>query len=196
MRGIFRFCSAFFCKSKEITASNNFNFGCINSDDEFFNKILQLANYYKNFIELNSGYKLLWNEDSPRNEEDVQILFKGILDEHCRANNIDFNREVNQGRGPVDFKFSLGYSNRVLIEAKLAKNSHFWNGLKKQLPKYMQIDSCNFGIFLVIVYTDKDLKRISNIQNITSETAREYNITLKTVIVDARKNNKISASKL
>ena len=182
--------------SKEITAINNFNFGCINSDDEFFNKILQFANYYKNFIELNSGYKLLWNEDSPRSEEDVQILFKGILDEHCRANNIDFNREVNQGRGPVDFKFSLGYSNRVLIEAKLAKNTHFWNGLKKQLPKYMQIDSCNFGIFLVIVYTDKDLKRISDIQNITSETAREYNITLKTVIVDARKNNKVSASKL
>ena len=60
----------------------------------------------------------------------------------------------------------------------------------------MQIDSCNFGIFLVIVYTDNDLKRISDIQNITGETAREYNITLKTVIVDARKNNKVSASKL
>lgn len=149
-------------------------------------------------MELRSGYKLLWNESktSPRSEEDVQILFKGILDEHCRANNIDFTREVNQGMGPVDFRFSSGYTNRVLLEAKLAKNSKFWNGLKKQLPKYMKIDSCKLGIFLVIAFTDKDIKRVNDIQDIARETEEYYNITIKTVVVDARIDNKESASKL
>ncbi len=184
--------------SKNIATNNKFTFGDILSDNEFFEKIEQFAQYYKEFIELRSGYKLLWNETktSPRSEEDVQLLFKGVLDEHCRANNIDFTREVNQGMGPVDFRFSCGYSNRVLLEAKLAKNSKFWNGLKKQLPQYLKIDSCKNGIFLVIVYTDKDIKRINNIQDIAKETAAYYGVRIKVVIVDARIDNKESASKM
>lgn len=184
--------------SKNIVTNNKFVFGDVIGDDEFFDKIEQFAQYYKDFIELRSGYKLLWNETKtvPRSEEDVQLLFKGILDEHCRANNIDFTREVNQGMGPVDFRFSCGYSNRVLLEAKLAKNSKFWNGLKKQLPKYLKIDACKNGIFLVIVYNDKDIKRINNIQDIAKETAEYYKVDIKIIIVDARTDNKESASKI
>lgn len=123
-------------------------------------------------------------------------MFKGILDEHCRANNIDFTREVNQGMGPVDFRFSSGYSNRVLLEAKLAKNSKFWNGLKKQLPQYMKIDSCKMGIFLVVAFTDKDIKRVSAIQDVAKETEKIHGVKIKTIVVDARIDNKDSASKL
>ena len=141
--------------SKNIAANNKFVFGDVTDDTEFLEKIFGFAQYYKEFVELRSGYKLLWNETktAPRSEEDVQLLFKGILDEHCRANNIDFTREVNQGMGPVDFRFSSGYQKRVLLEAKLAKNSKFWNGLKKQLPQYMKIDSCKLGIFLVVAFS-------------------------------------------
>ena len=189
---------AWYDLSKEIVTLNKFVFGDVDNDTSFFDKIFGFTQYYKDFVELRSGYKLLWNESktSPRSEEDVQILFKGILDEHCRANNIDFTREVNQGLGPVDFRFSSGYTNRVLLEAKLAKNSKFWNGLKKQLPKYMKIDSCKLGIFLVIAFTDKDIKRVNDIQDIARETEEYYNITIKTVVVDARIDNKESASKL
>ena len=177
--------------------SKDFFFGEVTNDSSFFQKIQAFVSYFKEFVELRSGYKLLWNDTktTPRSEEDVQLLFKGILDEHCRANNIDFTREVNQGMGPVDFRFSCGYSNRVLLEAKLARNTRFWNGLKKQLPQYMKIDSCHRGIFLVIVYSDKDLKRINDIQNIKTETARFYQVDLEVVIVDARIENKESASK-
>lgn len=189
---------AWYDLSKEIVTLNKFVFGDVDNDTSFFDKIFGFTQYYKDFVELRSGYKLLWNESktSPRSEEDVQILFKGILDEHCRANNIDFTREVNQGMGPVDFRFSSGYTNRVLLEAKLAKNSKFWNGLKKQLPKYMKIDSCKLGIFLVIAFTDKDIKRVNDIQDIAREIEEYYNITIKTVVVDARIDNKESASKL
>lgn len=87
--------------SKNIVTNNKFVFGNVIDDDEFFEKIEQFAQYYKEFVELRSGYKLLWNETKtvPRSEEDVQLLFKGILDEHCRTNNIDFAREENQGMG-------------------------------------------------------------------------------------------------
>ena len=183
--------------SQQIAEANRFSFGEVKSDEEFFQKIQEFVGYFKDFVELHSGYKLLWNDlgKKSRSEEDVQLLFKGILDNHCRANDIDFTREVNQGMGPVDFRFSCGYSNRVLLEAKLANNTRFWHGLKKQLPQYMKIDSCKKGIFLVIVYTDKDLKRIKDIEEIKKETADFYKVDLEVVVVDARIDNKKSASK-
>lgn len=183
--------------SKEVAIGNPFAFENIIGEEAFFEKINEFVKYYKEFVELRSGYKLLWNdtETTPRSEEDVQLLFKGILDEHCRANNIDLTREVNQGMGPVDFRFSSGYSNRVLLEAKLAKNTKFWNGLKKQLPHYMKVDSCKKGIFLVIVYTDKDIKRIRDIQEVCREVCQYHNVDIKVVSVDARPDNKESASK-
>ena len=184
--------------SKGIAANNKFLFGDVTDDTEFYKKVFEFAQYYKEFVEIRSGYILLWNETrtTARSEEDVQLLFKGILDEHCRANNIDFTREVNQGMGPVDFRFSSGYKNRVLLEAKLAKNSKFWNGLKKQLPQYMKIDSCKLGIFLVVAFTDKDIKRVDNIQDIANDTEKAYGVKIKTIVVDARVDNKESASKL
>lgn len=183
--------------SKNVANSNPFSFDSIVNEETFFEKINRFVNYYKEFIEFHSGYKLLWNDtkNTPRSEEDVQLLFKGILDEHCRANNIDLTREVNQGRGPIDFRFSSGYSNRVLLEIKLAKNTKFWNGLKKQLPLYMNVDSCDKGIFLVIVYTDKDAERIKNIQEVCHEVCQYHNVDIKIVSVDARPANKESASK-
>lgn len=184
--------------SKDIAENNKFLFGDVVGETPFFEIVCSFAQYYKDFVELRSGYKLLWNETrtAPRSEEDVQLLFKGILDEHCRANNIDLTREVNQGMGPVDFRFSSGYQNRVLLEAKLAKNSKFWNGLKKQLPKYMKVDSCKLGVFLVIAFTDNDIKRVNDIQDIAKDTEETYGVQIKVIVVDARVNNKQSASKL
>lgn len=183
--------------SKKVVIDNPFAFENIVNEETFFEKISKFVNYYKEFIEFRSGYKLLWNDTKniSRSEEDVQLLFKGILDEHCRANNIDLTREVNQGMGPIDFRFSSGYSNRVLLEIKLAKNTKFWNGLKKQLPLYMNVDSCKKGIFLVIVYTNKDLERIKNIQEVCRNVCRYHNVDIKIIPIDARPDNKESASK-
>ncbi len=97
--------------------------------------------------------------------------------------------------GPIDFRFSSGYSNRILLEIKLAKNTKFWNGLKKQLPLYMNVDSCDKGIFLVIVYTDKDVERIKNIQEVCYDVCQYHNVDIKIVSIDVRLDNKESASK-
>ena len=60
----------------------------------------------------------------------------------------------------------------------------------------MKIDSCKLGIFLVIAFTDNDIKRVNDIQTIARETEEEYKIEIKTIVVDARVDNKESASKL
>jgi hypothetical protein len=77
----------------------------------------KIIGQYTLFIEDNKGYRLLWNDKpkSPKSEEAAQLLFLGIVKQYCKLNNIDISKEVDIGRGPVDFKFSSGYKDRVDI---------------------------------------------------------------------------------
>lgn len=140
---------------------------------------------------------MLWDEkgNKPKSEEASQLIFTGIVKHYCKANNIDLNREVNLGRGSVDFKFSSGYQNRALIEVKLAKNSKFWNGLEKQLIKYLEVEDIKKGYFLVICYNDDDINKVSGIQNVASEVGKRKNVDLNVYVIDAS-YDKPSASKL
>lgn len=168
------------------------------SDAEFNSFLEVICEQYKHFIELNSGYKLLWDDLSAKSksEESAQLLFLGIVKHYCRANNIDLSRETNIGRGPVDFKFSSGYSNRALLEVKLARNSKFWNGLGVQLPEYMRAEHIDSGIFLVICYTSNELKRTSAaIQRRLLKVSTDTGFSIRSVIIDATKG-KPSASKM
>ena len=151
---------------------------------------------YKKYIEDNAGWRLLWNDNgSPRREEAAQLLLLGIVKHYCKANDIDITREANIGRGPVDFKVSKGYFLRALIEIKLARNTKFWNGLQKQLPKYLEAEDVELGFYLVIVQEEKDLRKISAIRKILADTEKKSNKKINVVIVDAR-TNPVSASKL
>ena len=139
---------------------------------------------------------MLWNENkTPRREDAAQDLFLGIVKHYCKANDIDISREANIGRGPVDFKVSYGYKLRTLIEVKLAKNTKFWNGLEKQLPKYQQAEDVNIGYFLVVCYTDKDYEKIQTINERIGKVNAKTGYEIHPVIVDAS-YGPISASKL
>ena len=67
----------------------------------------------------------------------------------CKANNIDISPETNMGGGPVDFKFSHGYSKRLLVEIKLSKGQVV-HGYKKQLEVYKDASKTDMAILLVI----------------------------------------------
>lgn len=168
----------------------------IESEDQFANIIDRFINEFMNYVENNSGWKLLWNDNGlAKSEEAAQLLFLGIMKHYCKANNIDISKEVNIGRGAVDFKVSIGYALRALIEIKLARNTKFWNGIKNQLPKYLEAEGVKMGYFIVVTYDEKDIKKLKNINDITSILSKQVNYKLKTIIIDASKG-KLSASKL
>jgi hypothetical protein len=160
----------------------------------FTNHVLE---QFEQFIENNSGYKLLWDDRLTRSksEEAAQLIFTGIVKHYCRANNIDLSRENNLGRGPVDFKFSNGYSNRALIEVKLAHNSKFWNGLKFQLTKYLEVEEIDTGYYLVVCYTHSDFDRIKDIDKEVKSIEVQTKRTIEIRIIDAT-TGKLSASRL
>jgi hypothetical protein len=168
-----------------------------NDKESFKNFTTNVIDQFEHFIENNSGYKLLWDDNytKPKSEEAAQLIFTGIVKHYCKANNIDLSRENNLGRGPVDFKFSNGYLNRALVEVKLAHNSKFWNGLKLQLPKYLEVEDIDIGYFLVICYNDSDFERIKEINKIAKVVSVKAKKIIEIKIIDAT-SEKPSASKL
>ena len=148
-----------------------------------------LLKIFRNYVENNGGWQLLWNDNGiAKRESAAQRLFLGIIMQYCRANNIDISKEVNIGRGPVDFKVSQGYKFRALIELKLAKNGKFWSGLKKQLTKYLEAEDIQVGFFVVIIYTEKDLEKLKNIQETVAEINEATNYSISVFSIDARCN--------
>lgn len=154
----------------------------------------KIVEQFKHYIEFQKGYELLWADGRPRGEESVQRLFMGIAWAYCKANNIDPSKEENLGSGPVDFKFSRGFNKRVIIEVKLAKNTKFWNGLTIQTPQYLKTEKIKEGVFLIISYSRKDLRRINGISEIVDKVNKENSARIRTIVVDA--GIKPSASKM
>lgn len=110
-----------------------------------------ICDRFKSLIEDNGLSKLLYNSDgSPKHESAAQLLFYGIADSYCDANNIDLTKEGNNGRGPVDFKLSRGARNKVVVETKLTSNPQLRHGIEIQLPIYMKQEKTKQAIYLII----------------------------------------------
>lgn len=162
--------------------------------EEFSNCISDMCSEFKNYIENDKGYELLWNDkQKPKPESAVQLLLYGVTKAYCMFLNIDITRESNAGSGPVDFKYSQGYSKRVLIETKLIRNTRYWNGLEKQLPQYMLAEGIDMGIFMLIAYTVDEFNKANEFIKKIHALKLPYGISV--LIVDAS-SDKMSASKL
>ncbi|MHB1381050.1 MAG: hypothetical protein ACYCXJ_02360 [Thermoleophilia bacterium] len=168
------------------------------TDDDTFIEVIKLViQKFKHFVEEQGGWRLLWNDGyTEKPEEAAQLLFKGVAQSYCEANDIVLDREVNLGRGPVDFKFSSGYQQRALLEIKKLHNGKFWNGLSKQLPSYLRSDDCELGWFLTIRYRDHGVTEEwkTEAPEVVKKISHEQGLRLSTIEVDGRP--KPSASKL
>lgn len=113
----------------------------------------QVLEAFKHFVEQQGGWRLLWNSDgSEKNEEAAQLLFMAMARHYLRLFGVEVDREVELGRGPVDFKVTSGHSFRLLIEVKKVHRGQFWNGLNDQLPSYLASDQTTEGWFVAVQY--------------------------------------------
>lgn len=152
---------------------------------------------FKAFIEQQGGWKLLWNDDGKEKpEEAAQLALLGMARPYCRAHGVEIDREVNLGRGPVDFKISSGAALRLLIEAKKLHNGDFWNGLENQLPSYLTSDQTRDGWLLAIRYRTGGIsdKRAAELPRRVRAVNQQTGMTVSFTTIDARP--KTSASKI
>jgi hypothetical protein len=123
-------------------------------------------------------------------------VFLGMAQHYLRLFGVEVDREVELGRGPVDFKASSGSSLRLLIEIKKAHNGKFWNGLDAQLPSYLTSDDCKEGWFVAIRYRNNKASelRMKELPDRVTVASTNSGKSLHYTAVDARKP--LSASKI
>lgn len=154
-----------------------------NTADEALKRI----EFLKDVIENKGGHRLFYHKGKPMTkEEDIHILFR--LTWFASPSNV--SREVNDGRGPVDFEISRGSKDKTLVEFKLAGNSGLSRNLQKQLEIYKKASDAAKGYKVIFYFSKQELDRVQR-------TLKDLNMTDDpyVILVDARKDNKPSGSK-
>ena len=103
-------------------------------------------------------------------------------------NSVDVNAEVNNGRGPVDYKVSMSAADKTLVEFKLAKNTKLKQNLKNQVKIYEAANDTNQSLKVILYFTEKEKESILSILE-ELKLQDDENI----ILIDAC-NNKLSAS--
>ena len=156
----------------------------------YFKGKIENGGSLKDCIENKDGYKVFYYKHQPVSKEsDLQILFRFVWYGTC----YDVNREVNNGRGPVDYKISHGAFDQCLVEFKLASNPHLEQNLKHQLSVYQKANQNggNFtpGYTVILYFSMKDKDRAMKKKKKT-----ELMNNPRIILIDASLETKESAS--
>jgi hypothetical protein len=161
-------------------------FGFYKIEGSSYDEAMKRVQYLKQVIENNDGYRVFYLKGKPiKREQDLQIMFKLTWN----ATTFDINAEVNNGRGPVDFKISKGSYDKTLVEFKLANNTKLKNNLAKQVGIYKAANQSNDSIKVILFFSYSELTKL---QKILKELHLENNKNI--ILIDARDDNKQSAS--
>ncbi|WP_294664706.1 hypothetical protein [uncultured Fusobacterium sp.] len=164
----------------------------LENETEFYKKnknsyeeAMERVQFLKNIIEDKDGYKIFYLNGKPiKRENDLQIMFKLVW---C-ATPYNVDSEVNNGRGPVDFKVSKGSKDSTLIEFKLASNSKLKQNLAKQVEIYQKANNNTQNTIKVILFFNEvEAKKINKVIS-------ELKIDMNNIVIIDAQNNKLSAS--
>lgn len=141
--------------------------------------------FLKQVIENNDGYRLFYFRGSPiEREADLQVIFRLTW----FGAPYDVNREVNNGRGPVDYVISMGADDKTLVEFKLASNKKLKQNLANQVKVYESANQTKQSIIVILYFSSSEFRKV---QRILKELCLEDNQDI--ILIDAC-NNKVSAS--
>lgn len=105
------------------------------------------------------------------------------------ASPYDVNAEVNNGRGPADYKVSFGSGDSTIVEFKLAKSSSLKKNLQNQTDIYKSASKSAKDISVVLCYSITDIRKV---EKVLKEIGKENHENI--IVIDATK--KVSASKV
>jgi len=177
-------------KSELISTLSEFCEKVADSSDFFsirpttYEAALQRALYLKDVIENNDGYRIFYKSGKAIASEDtIQRIFRLTW----FATPFAVDSEVNNGRGPADYKISYGERDSTIVEFKLAASSSLKKNLLNQTEIYKKASKTINDIKVILCYTSSEIAKVNRILRSISQEGAE-NI----VIIDATK--KLSAS--
>jgi hypothetical protein len=154
--------------------------------------VIETIEMFKHHVEKGNLWEELWVNGKPKKERAAQLIYFAIADCYCRANNIDISPEAHMGGGPIDFKFSVGYNARVLVEMKRS-GGQVVHGYEKQLEIYKDAARTNYGVFVVIDYGDGLEPKLNAIRKVQKSRQNAGEEASEIIVIDA--TPKVSASK-
>ena len=153
-----------------------------------------ICDKYQDLIENNGIWKSFHNNDGTHKQESfAQMLFFAIANSYCEANNLDISPEPNSGNGPIDFKISQGFNDKINIEMKLSTNTKLLHGYKSQLAIYNKAEKTNQSKFVIVQLYDKDTAKIEKVYEHKRQNETIDDKLPDIVVIDATKRE--SASK-
>jgi hypothetical protein len=155
-----------------------------NTHKEAYKRVM----FLKNVIENKGGHKVFYVKGKPiEREADLHILYRLTW----YATPSDVSREVNDGRGPADFKISRGDRDKTIVEFKLAKNTQLERNLQKQCEVYEAVSDTTHPSIKVILYFDDSQRK--KVYRILKRLNLEDNQNI--ILIDACDYNKPSGSR-
>ena len=135
-----------------------------------FNVVKEIIKQFRHLIEhLGMNKELYQSDGKPRNESSAQHYFFMVAYCYCMANNLDISPEIDTGTGKIDFKFSRGFKERILVEIKLSTNNKTVAGYTKQLEIYKTSQQTMKAFYVVI-----DVGLMGNKDKKLIETRNQY----------------------
>jgi hypothetical protein len=167
-----------FCK--QLFANSNF----YQTKPTSYAEALKRAHFLKEVIEDNDGYRIFYKNGKPIASEDtIQRIFRLTW----FASPFDVNSEVNNGRGPADYKVSFGSRDSTIVEFKLGGSSSLKKNLSNQTKIYRKASKSISDIKVILCYTKAEIAKVNRILRAMQQENAE-----NVVVIDATR--KVSAS--
>jgi len=114
-----------------------------------FTESMQRVTFLKDVIEHKDGWRIFFVNGKPITQEaHLQLLYRLTW----FASRMDVNREVNSGRGSVDYKISEGDADKTLVEFKLARNTKLKSNLQNQVQTYEKANDTSSSITVILYF--------------------------------------------
>jgi hypothetical protein len=153
-----------------------------------YDEARQRLMFLKDVIENKGGHRIFYLNGRPiEREADLHILYRFTW----FATDSVVSREVNDGRGPADFKVSRGARDKSLVEFKLAKNTQLERNLANQSEIYEKAsDATHPSLKAILYFSDEQLERATDIlKRLKLQNSPHI------ILIDGRADNKPSGSK-
>lgn len=143
--------------------------------------------FLKQVIENQDGYRIFYVKGKAvERETDLQILFKLVWE----GSPSSVDSEVNNGRGPVDFAVSRGANDKTLVEFKLASNSQLERNIENQVAIYEKANRTTQSYKVILFFTSHEESKVRRMLQ-RLKVPQDAGV----ILIDARRDNKPSASK-
>jgi hypothetical protein len=148
---------------------------------------LKRAAFLKDVIENKGGWRLFYVDGKPiQREDDLHVMYRLTW----FGTSHDVSREVDDGRGPADFKISRGARDKTIVEFKLGSNSKLRRNLEKQVEVYKKASDAEHGVKVILYFSEQELERVTRILEELGMD-RDPNV----VLIDAGREGKVSGSR-